>query len=200
VRVSRAQATENHQTIIAVASCLFRRHGFDGIGLKQLMKGAGLTPGGFYKKFKSKDDLVVQACAKALASGASVWSNVVKQATGDPLKAIVRFYLSDRHRHEIAEGCALAALGADAARSTRVLRRTFENGIRTHLTVVDEALRSSGKKIDDKPIVILSTMVGALILSRVVEDQALSKKFLDAASNHLIAQTRETGASQKRLQ
>ena len=79
MRVSRVQAAENRQTVIDVASRLFREHGFDGIGLKDLMKGAGLTQGAFYKQFASKEDLVAQASRRALASATRRWSAAVAE-------------------------------------------------------------------------------------------------------------------------
>src|SRR6266496_6405490 len=92
MRVSRTQAAENRQTVINVASRLFREHGFDGIGLKDLMKGAGLTQGAFYKQFQSKDDLAAQASRRALESAFGRWSAAADPQ--DPLGAVIAFYLS----------------------------------------------------------------------------------------------------------
>jgi purine nucleoside phosphorylase len=114
VRVSRAQAEENRRTVIDVASRLFRERGFDGIGLNDLMKGAGLTQGGFYKQFRSKEDLAVQASVKAFETSIAKWAEAVAKTARKPLDSLVRFYLSNGHRQEKAEGCAIAALGADA--------------------------------------------------------------------------------------
>lgn len=104
MRVSRAQAEENRETVINVASRLFREHGFDGIGLKDLMKGAGLTQGGFYKQFASKDDLAAQASRRAMESATRRWSEAAADSS-DPLEAVMAFYLSKDHRGEKAEGC-----------------------------------------------------------------------------------------------
>jgi len=89
MRVSRIQAEENRQTVINVASRLFREHGFDGIGLKDLMKGAGLTQGAFYKQFASKEDLAAQASRRALESAADRWSAAVAAKPEDPLGAVI---------------------------------------------------------------------------------------------------------------
>ena len=97
MRVSRAQAEENRETVINVASRLFREHGFDGIGLKDLMKGAGLTQGGFYKQFSSKDDLAAQASRRAMESATRRWSTAAAKSS-DPLEAVMEFYLSPGHR------------------------------------------------------------------------------------------------------
>ncbi len=99
MRVSRAQAEENRETVINVASRLFREHGFDGIGLKDLMKGAGLTQGGFYKQFASKDDLAAQASRRAMESATRRWSEAAADSS-DPLEAVMAFYLSRDHRGE----------------------------------------------------------------------------------------------------
>lgn len=186
MRVSRAQAQENRRTIIDVASRLFRARGFDGIGLNDLMKGAGLTQGGFYKQFQSKEDLVVQASANALESGTAKWAEVVAKAR-NPLRALVSFYLSERHCHETAEGCALSALGSDAARRSPALRQTFEAGIKSHLDILDGIVApAAGEDVRDRSIVTLSTMVGALVLSRAVNDKRLSESFLQAAANGVL--------------
>ncbi len=139
MRVSRAQAEENRETVINVASRLFREHGFDGIGLKDLMKGAGLTQGGFYKQFASKDDLAAQASRRAMESATRRWSEAAADSS-DPLEAVMAFYLSRDHRGEKAEGCPLVALGSDATRQSEEVRRPFEDGIRAHFEVLNELL------------------------------------------------------------
>src|ERR1041384_1774570 len=116
MRVSRAQAAENRETVINVASRLFREHVFDGIGLKDLMEGAGLTQGGFYKQFESKEDLAAQASKRALESASLRWSSAIAENPEDPLGAVIAFYLSTEHREERMDGCPVVALGSDAAR------------------------------------------------------------------------------------
>src|SRR5947209_3087766 len=116
MRVSRTQAEKNRQAVIDVASRLFREHGFDGIGLKDLMQSAGLTQGAFYKQFASKDDLAAQASRRALESAFQRWSAAAAARPQDPLGAVVAFYLSTDHREEKMDGCPVVALGSDAAR------------------------------------------------------------------------------------
>src|SRR5947207_1048421 len=116
MRVSRTQAAENRQTVINVASRLFREHGFDGIGLKDLMKGAGLTQGAFYKQFASKDDLAAQASRRAMERAFNHLSAAAAANPDDPLGAVIALYLSTEHREERMDGCPVAALGSDAAR------------------------------------------------------------------------------------
>lgn len=185
MRVSRAQADENRRTVIDVASRLFREKGFDGIGLNDLMKGAGLTQGGFYKQFRSKEDLVVQATAKALEQGSAKWADLL--AARNPLRALIGFYLSEVHREELAGGCAVAALGPEAARRSPALRQAFEAGIKSQLEALDDlATPAPGENVRDKSLVTLATMVGALILSRAVADERLSKRVLRAATEALL--------------
>jgi TetR/AcrR family transcriptional repressor of nem operon len=188
MRVTRAQAAENHQKVIDVASQLFKEHGFDGIGLTDLMKAAGLTHGGFYKQFESKEDLVGAACARAIDNGLERWRNAASADAEAPLQALVKFYLSAQHRDAIAEGCPVAALASDASRHSDAVREKFEAGIKGHLDILDRlASPAEGEQQRDKSMATLSTMVGALLLSRVVKDEALSRRFLAAAASELVA-------------
>lgn len=193
MRVSRAQAAENRQNVIDVASRLFREHGFDGIGLKDLMEGAGLTQGAFYKQFASKEDLVAQASARALEDGTHRWSDAAAANPEDPLGAVIAFYLTKGHREAKMEGCPLVALGADAARQSAGVKASFEAGIREHLRVLTRLISKADaeEKRDSKAMAILSTMVGALTLSRAVNDPHLAQSFLDAAA----ASVREAASS-----
>lgn len=185
MRVSRAQAEANREAVINAASRLFREHGFDGIGLKDLMKGAGLTQGAFYKQFASKDDLAALASRRALESATRRWSTAAADAS-DPLEAVMAFYLSKDHRGEKAEGCPLVALGADAARQSEEVRRPFEDGIRAHFEVLDELMGDANSTSpSDKAMAMLSLMVGAVTLSRIIEDESLSQGVLDAASGEV---------------
>jgi len=188
MRVSRVQAEENRQTVIDVASRLFRERGFDGIGLKDLMKGAGLTQGAFYKQFASKEDLAAQASKRALESAFGRWSAAAAANPKDPLGAVLAFYLSMGHREEMMDGCPIVALGSDAARQGSDVKASFEDGIKAHLDVLGRLIadiEGKGPKSKRKAMTILSTMVGALTLSRAVNDLALGRAFLDAAAKQI---------------
>jgi TetR/AcrR family transcriptional regulator, transcriptional repressor for nem operon len=173
-------------------AALFRERGFDGIGLKDLMKGAGLTQGAFYKQFASKDDLAAQASRRE--SAFSRWSAAVAANPKDPLGAVVAFYLSMEHREARMEGCPIVALGADAARQGSNVKALFEAGIKAHLEILGRLIAGTGgEEPNHKAMAILSTMVGALTLSRVVNDSDLAQAFLDAAAQ----QVREAVAAWK---
>jgi len=176
--------------VIDVASRLFRERGFEGIGVADLMKEAGLTHGGFYGQFKSKEDLKIQASRRALSRNKDRWAKVLAETPSEKLSALARFYLSDAHRDRRGEGCALAALGGDAPRYDRELQAAFKDGIEGYLELLDGIMSaSSGEKRRDKTIVALSTMVGALVLSRAVGDEALSQKILSAAADEIAAKS-----------
>jgi len=188
MRVSRAQAEENRQNVIDVASRLFRQHGFDGIGLKDLMESAGMTQGAFYKQFASKEDLIAEASARALESSTCRWSNAAAANPEDPLGAVISFYLSKGHRKEKLDGCPLVSLSADAARQGAAVKASFEAGIREYLGVLARFLSEvDTNERRDKAIAILSTMVGAVMLSRAVNDARLAQSILDAAANGIRA-------------
>lgn len=185
MRVSRMQAEANRERVIDVASRLFREHGFDGIGLKDLMKGAGLTQGGFYKQFESKEDLATLASRRALESATDRWAAAAADKL-DPLEAVMRFYLSKDHMDEKEEGCPLVALGSDAARQTAEVRRPFEDGIRAHFELLKQMIRKGDEKaVREKAMAILSMMVGAVTLSKIIEDEQLSSDVLDAAESEV---------------
>lgn len=187
MRVSREQAEANHQKIINEASRLFRERGYDGIGLKDLMKAAGLTQGGFYKQFASKDDLAIQATARAIEASTDRWSKIVDENPPGAFEALIAFYLSAGHRDSIARGCPLAALGSDAARHSPELRREFENGVCIQLGQLDRMLgREPGAMPSQDALAALSLMVGALALSRMTREGALSDSFLAAATAKLM--------------
>src|ERR1700676_1301851 len=116
MRVSREQAAEIRERIVETAARMFREHGFDGVGVDAIMNGAGLTHGGFYGHFRSKDDLAAEAVKRALEF------SVEKQSRYTKLNDLVSGYLSGRHRADRANGCAIAALGADIVRQGEGVR------------------------------------------------------------------------------
>ncbi len=201
MRVSRVQAEENRQKVIDVASRLFREHGFDGIGLKDLMEGAGLTHGAFYKQFASKEDLAAQASRRAFESASRRWSAAAAANPQDPLGAVIAFYLSTEHRAARMDGCPIVALGADAARQGAEVKASFEAGIREYLEMLGRWLgKPEGQDPSGKAMAIFSTMVGAVVLSRALNDEQLSKQFLQAAADAVRMDLSTGNAGQESLQ
>ncbi|WP_062225586.1 TetR/AcrR family transcriptional regulator [Aureimonas frigidaquae] len=186
MRVSRAQAEVNRDRVIDVASRLFRQHGFDGIGLKDLMAAAGLTQGGFYKQFTSKEDLAANACTRGYAAVRERWREFAAGDPQRPLEALVRAYLSCEHRDEQAEGCVMAALGPDAARAGPAIRTAMEEGVVAYVDFIEAYLPNAASDRHGRAMAIASTMIGAIVLSRSVNDPALSKEILDASVRDIL--------------
>ena len=133
MKVSREQAQENRCRVIATASELFRERGFDGIGIAELMKAAGLTHGGFYGQFRSKMDLAAEASRQALATNAALWRDTIDRSRGKALQALARLYISGPNLVSRAKGCTYAALAADASRQGKPVQDVFAQGIEHHL-------------------------------------------------------------------
>src|SRR5947199_6007747 len=130
MKVSREQAAKNRERILEAAARLFRERGFEGIGVADLMNEAGLTHGGFYGHFSSKDDLIAEASERALAESLPLWSGLASDRSGDPLPAVAAAYLSGEHRDNPGAGCVLAALGPDVSRQGAAVRRAVTDYVR----------------------------------------------------------------------
>ena len=182
MRVSKEKAAENRERILNAAAALMREHGISGVGVDALSEAAGLTHGGLYSRFGSKDRLMAEALQQALDGNASV------SAAARDFKSYVNGYLSPRHRDTPGEGCALAALGAEIARSSPAARKSFTDGLRRLVEAVAQLMQRNSKaaKTDDA-LATLSTLVGALTLARAVDDPQLSDRILAAARRSLLS-------------
>ena len=184
MKVTREQAEANRERILDNAAALFRERGFDGIGLNDLMQAAGLTRGGFYGHFESKDDLAAQATRRAMQTNREEW----KQQTDRSLAAWVRTYLSDAHRDHPGAGCSLVALAGDAARGGPAVKQVFAEGVqRLVATLQMQMPAADAGEQRQQALVMLSTLVGAMLLSRAVGDEPLSRELREAARHHLPA-------------
>jgi len=180
VRVTREQAAANREKILDVAGALFRQRGFDGIGLADIMKRAGLTHGGFYGHFDSKDDLATQTTTRIL--GRNRW---VERLTGTPnpsIRQVVRKYLSKRHRDDAGHGCLFAAVGSDVVRQPKSVRHAFTEGLRLRVDALQNILPGRAAARRRKALAMMAGLVGALILSRAVDNPALSDEILEATA------------------
>ncbi|MDB5411566.1 MAG: TetR family transcriptional regulator [Rhodospirillales bacterium] len=175
MRVTRAQAAENHERIIAAAAQLFREKGFDAVGVDAIMDAVGLTHGGFYRHFRSKDELAAAAVARGLAVSAE------KQASHESLADLAAAYLSPAHRDDPGAGCMIAALGCDIARRGPAVRRGLTDYVRRQVDRVAEWVGGSSPAVRrEQALATLSTLVGAMVLARAVDDRALSDEILAA--------------------
>jgi TetR/AcrR family transcriptional repressor of nem operon len=173
MRATREKAAENRERIIAAASRLFREHGFDNVGVDAIMDSVGLTHGGFYRHFRSKDDLAAAAVTHGLAVSAE------RHAAHTSLDEYAAAYLSPAHRDAPGAGCLIAALGGEMARQGGEIR----GALAAHLPGVLE--RIAAQVEGDTPaarrqqaITTLASLVGALVLARAVDDPALSDEIL----------------------
>jgi TetR/AcrR family transcriptional repressor of nem operon len=179
--VTREQAAANREKILEVAGTLFRQHGYDGIGVAEIMKHAGLTHGGFYGHFASKDDLAAEITARVL--GRTDWTQRLAQSANPTFAGVVRGYLSPRHRDDVGRGCLFAALASDVVRQPRAVRRAFTEGFRDRVEALRNLLpgRSAAAR-RAKALATIAGLVGAMMLSRAVDDPALSDEILEAAA------------------
>lgn len=188
MRKSKQETAETRKRILATAAAEFREHGIVATGLAEVMKAAGLTHGGFYRHFDSKDQLVAEANDAASSSLMERLSAAVsKKSRSTGFKSIVSRYLSTRHRDHAREGCPLAALGSELARSDLKTRKASTEGFARFVEILSTQFSqyppSEAKK---KALVAAATMIGALTVSRVLTDEALSKTVLRCAQEHLI--------------
>jgi TetR/AcrR family transcriptional regulator, transcriptional repressor for nem operon len=181
MKVSREQAARNRDRVVEGAARLFRERGFEGVGVADLMKEAGLTHGGFYGHFSSKEDLIAEASARALTRSLALWSDVVERPSGDPLAAIAGAYLTGTHRDNPGAGCLLAALGPDVSRQGPAVRRTVTDYVRSTVDLLAKLVPARSKAARrQKAITTYATLIGALVMARAVDDRALSQEILDA--------------------
>jgi TetR/AcrR family transcriptional repressor of nem operon len=185
MRVSREQAAQNRERIVETASRLFREKGYDGIGVADLMKSAGLTHGGFYGHFASKEDLLAEACGMAMWNSVDKWREALAGSGGDPRGTIARYYLTAQHRDNPGKGCALAALGPDASRAGDEVRQAMAEGLQAQLRILAEALPGTPAEKRREAIATYAALVGALVLSRSVADQEQSDEILAAVLSSL---------------
>ena len=186
MKVSREQAAENRDRIVQVAAKLFRERGFDGIGVADLMKAAGLTHGGFYGHFASKEDLAAEASDRALKELLQYWSAVIEKAPDEAFSTIVNRYVSEGHRDAPGRGCLVAALGSDLGRQARPVRRVVTDGINAFIGQLMQLVPGKSKAARRRQALTdFAAMVGAVTIARAVDDPALSKDVLDAVVSAL---------------
>ena len=180
MRKSKSESAETRKRIVSAASAEFRRNGVDGTGLADLMSAAGLTHGGFYKHFESKDQVVEEALAAASESMAEELKAALSRAPGSRgFNAALAEYLSPEHRDAPADGCPLAAMASELVRSSDEVRERATAGF---LNMVDalaarmEGLSPAAAK--KKAMFMVCAMIGAVTVARVVNDPELSASIL----------------------
>ena len=178
---SRRDKQTTHERIVKVAAKRFRERGLEGIGVADVMKEAGVTVGGFYKHFGSRDELVVEALATAFKD-LDVW----EEHTAD-MAHLLQNYLTEAHRDAPGTGCAMGALLGDMTRGSKSARALYTARVKRSLAF-SSALLPSRQRSDKRrrALLILSALLGAINLSRAVSDPNLSREILHRVREELI--------------
>src|SRR5467141_713283 len=183
---SRADKNKTHKRIVKIAARRFREEGLVGIGIAQLMKEAGLTVGGFYKHFNSRDDLVAEAVKSAFGG----WKRRVDAAksSGPPVshEKLIDDYLNEAHRDNPGTGCAFSALAPEIARSDKRTRALTSEQVRNDIQLIAALHPAKDKRTArSRAILIFSALVGAMSLARAVSNEALSRELLETVGERL---------------
>ena len=185
---TRAEAKDaTHERIVGVAARAIRRSGYDGTGVADIMKEAGLTHGAFYSHFASREAMLAEAAGRACAESTAAAADVIASAPpGAARETMLRAYLSKAHADQIELGCPLAALGSETSRQTPEVRRIATRHIKEMIDLVARQSPDWGQPgAHQRALVTVATMVGALLLSRAVDEPALSDALREAALEHL---------------
>jgi AcrR family transcriptional regulator len=181
---SRKEAT--HERIVDAAARAIRRSGYSGTGVADIMKEAGLTHGGFYAHFDSREAMLAEAADRAGAESVATLEHIAAGAPPEKsLQTLMRAYLSKEHLQAVESGCPMAALGSEMPRQAPEVRRAATRRIKEAIDLVARQLPDWGKPgAHEKALATLSTMVGALVLARAVDDPKLSDALRSAALKH----------------
>jgi len=178
-----------HERIVEVAARMLRRNGYGGVGVADVMNQAGLTHGGFYAHFASRDALLAEAVERAGRDSAAAMTRRIdaSRARGQSaLRALVDGYLSDAHLRAIEDGCVVAALSSEMPRQSPTLLAPSVDRVRSLIELVQRALPEGGTP--EQAMVIAGTLVGALQLARTLGANAQGKAMLAAARSALLSQ------------
>ena len=181
---SRVEKARNHERILELAAARFREVGIDGVGVADLMKEAGLTHGGFYRHFGSRDEMVAEVVERAMASGRKALDRMTpKGERQDVIAGLIDFYLSPAHRDSLPTSCPVTALARDVARSNDRARSAYTQSVAVFLELFTRLAVGDRPKVRRaKAVGALSTLVGALSLARAVNDEELSAEILKSAA------------------
>jgi TetR/AcrR family transcriptional regulator, transcriptional repressor for nem operon len=177
---SQNQKIKTHARIVRAAAKGLREKGLDGVAIANLMNEVGLTVGGFYKHFNSRDDLVVEA----LNAASGPWQKqlLAAESGGPPVtyESLIDSYLSETHRDHPGNGCPLSALACDIARGGKQIRSLLTERAKSHFELLANLLPQDDSAARSKAILAVSALVGAVELARAVSDQTLSQEILES--------------------
>lgn len=177
-----------HERIVVAAARAIRRSGYDGTGVADIMKNAGLTHGGFYAHFQSREAMLAEAADRAGGDSIATMERII--ASSPPkqaLQAMIRAYLSKEHLDEVETGCATAALCSEMSRQAPAVRRAATRRIKEMIDLVARQSPDWGQpSAHERALFTVATMVGALVLARAVDEPGLSDRLRKAALKHLV--------------
>jgi TetR/AcrR family transcriptional regulator, transcriptional repressor for nem operon len=187
-RTTASRKDTTHERIVAAAARAIRRSGYSGTGVADIMKEAGLTHGGFYAHFPSREAMLVEAADRASAESTAVSAQIAASVPPrQALSALVRRYLSKAHIDNAENGCPVAALASEMPRQTRKVRKAATRHIKELVDLVARQMPDWGKAdAHERALVTVATAVGAVELARAVDDPKLADAFRKAALKYLI--------------
>lgn len=185
--VRTAAKEASHERIVSAAARAIRRSGYDGTGVADIMKEAGLTHGAFYAHFASREAMLAEAAERACAESAAIAADAAASVPPEQALAyMLHAYLSRENLEQIEQGCPLAALGSETVRQTPEVRRVTTRYIKEMVDLVARQPPDWGQAgVHERALVTVATMVGTLLLARVVDEPALSDSLRAAALKHL---------------
>ena len=188
MKVSRQRVAEHRAALVETAKKQLQERGFDGAGVLDISREAGLTQGALYGQFKSKDALAAEACRDAFAKGAAAWQQLSLSAP-DALLAYLDAYLSDAHVQDVGSGCLMAACVSEVRRQAPAIGEAFASGFETMVELVQRALPTSTppESARARALALVSSMVGSVALARALEqsDPGLAGEIIAAARAEL---------------
>ncbi|MEU6656519.1 TetR/AcrR family transcriptional regulator [Streptomyces sp. NPDC046900] len=180
---SKVDKAASRERVLRMAARKVRAEGVTGPGVAELMKEAGLTHGGFYRHFASRDDLIAHATAAALAEGTAKMERAARK-NEDPRIGLIDAYLTQQHRDAPATGCALVSLGAAAGRGNQDFKKAYERQVHAYLDLIaGHGHQTEGARAE--AMLTLSALVGATLISRAMADPGLCDELLTAVTDQL---------------
>jgi TetR/AcrR family transcriptional repressor of nem operon len=201
MRYSKEHKQETHARIVKKASVRLREKGAHGIGVADLMKEAGLTHGGFYAHFDSREALVIEAFAYAMDRSTERWRKIAEQTPPDKrLATIVESYLTPVHRDDPGHGCAVPTLGAEIARESPKTRKAFAAKLEAMIDMMADQILDVPRKVARKQAIsALTTMMGTLVLSRIAGNGEFSDEILSAGREAVLGRAAAAKPAAKKV-
>lgn len=195
MRMSREAMAEHHREIVAAGARMLRERGIEGVSVAELMQAAGLTHGGFYRHFASKDAFVAEASTVAFADVARMRNGAGGGSDVEAMAEFIDFYLGAEHFANPGIGCPIAAYGSEISRASPEVRAAFAQGVSGVLAWIEAHLPGDAERNGDKAAQILSTLVGAVVASRSTSEATVAQNLLRAAKAQALALVQSCGSA-----